>query len=270
MISIVQSVYSNNNQFKNSLLTCFSSIESLNIPFQYIIFNDKGDKDIINFIPQHILNHPNFKYHYSDVNYGLNGAPGGMVGGAKLVKHKYVHQINEDDFYTPSFYSLSIKHLESLDGSYAGICSNCYHVDEEFEITKIAFPLQGEGINKAWSNPTIMFNSIFNPKNKKLITTNNFLYNPGTIFKSELYKKIGLPDIESYGGCVDFEYWTRCIFNGFKFKYLSLPTWSYMKSSSSLSTLANNSSEDLRKTVYNPRILKTYQKLWENNNYKLK
>ena len=43
-----------------------------------------------------------------------------------------------------------------------------------------------------------------------------------------------------------------------------------MKSSSSLSTLANNSSEDLRKTVYNPRILETYQKMWENNNYKLK
>ena len=26
---------------------------------------------------------------------------------------------------------------------------------------------------------------------------------------------------------------------------------------------------DLRKTVYNPRILKNYQKMWENNNFKL-
>ena len=88
MISIIQSVHSKNKQFSNALSTCFNSLKVLEIDFQYVVFNDKGDKTIIDDIPQHILSDKNFEYHYSNINYGLGTAPGGMVGGAKLAKHK--------------------------------------------------------------------------------------------------------------------------------------------------------------------------------------
>ena len=192
MLTVVQSVHNKNPLISLSTQTSILALDTLNIEFQYILYNDAGDPNIINDIPKHIREHKNFEYHYSDFNYGYGTAPGGFVGVIDLIKYPYVHQSNQDDFYTPSFYSLSLKNLLNTDDSYAAICSNCYHVDEEFEITAIPLPTDGPLVNKLWSEPNSMFNWIFGIEGKKLTTSNNFIYNPGTIYKKELYSKISI------------------------------------------------------------------------------
>ena len=70
---------------------------------------------------------------------------------------------------------------------------------------------------------------------------------------------------------MDFEYWARAVFNGYKFHYLGLPTWSYMKSSYSHTLInKNEDGEDDRFTTYNPLIREKYEYLWKNNNYQVR
>ena len=269
MLSVVQSVYNLNPLISLSAQTTIVALDTLGIDYQYILFNDSGDKDIIKQIPEYIKAHKNFEYHYSDFNYGYKTAPGGLIGAIDLIKHKYVHQTNQDDFYTSSFYSLALKHLMITDKQYAAIVTNCYHVDEEFEILAIPLPQDGKSINEAWGNPNFMFNWMFGIEENKLTTSNNFVYFPGTIYKKELYSTIGKPDIKNFGGSADFEYWARAVFNGYKFAYLNLPTWLYMKSQYSHSAL-DNEGENTRQKIYNPRVKEKYELLWKNNSYKIR
>jgi len=272
MLSVVQSVYNTNPLISLSTQTAIVALDTLGIDYQYILFNDNGDEDIIKQIPEHIKKHKNFEYHYSDFNYGRKTATGGFLGAKDLIKFPYVHSSNQDDFYTPTFYSLSLKFLLSLDDTYAAVCSNCYHVDEEFEIEGIALPssTDEEAMNKAWSDPEFMFDWMFGIDGDKLTKSNNFVYFPGTIFKKELYEKIGDPDILNFGGSCDFEYWARAVFNGYKFQYLSLPTWSYMKSSYSHSHVNKDDPNLSRENIYNPRIVTKYKNLWIENNKRMR
>ncbi|MBJ23429.1 MAG: hypothetical protein CMB64_02050 [Euryarchaeota archaeon] len=266
MLSVIQSVYNKNPLIAKSTINQISSLDSLDIEFQFILFNDKGDKEIINDIPDHIKNHKYFEYHYSDFNYGNKTASGGFLGAKDLIKFPFVHSSNQDDFYNPTFYSLSLKHLLSLDNTYAAVCSNCYHINEEFEIEGIPLPTEDVEMNVHWSNPTFMFDWMFGIDGDTLTRSSNFIYFPGTIFRAELYEKIGSPDIVNFGGSCDFEYWARAVFNGYKFKYLGLPTWSYMKSSYSHSLTSQSNPNLSREEIYNPRIINKYQNLWLENN----
>tara|TARA_B100000287_G_scaffold433811_1_gene496491 strand:- start:3407 stop:4264 length:858 start_codon:yes stop_codon:yes gene_type:complete len=271
MLTVVQSVYNRNPLISLSTQASMLSLDSLGIEYQYIMYNDAGDKDILDDLPSHIKEHANFEYHYSDFNYGYGTAPGGFVGVIDLIKYPYIHQSNQDDFYTPSFYSLSLKHLLSSDETVAAVCSNCYHVDEEFEISAIPLSLDEKQMNKAWSDPNYMFDWMFGINDKKLTRANNFIYNPGTVYKKELYSTIGKPDIPSFRGSMDFEFWARAVFNGYKFRYLALPTWSYMKSEFSHSAIeAKKEGGDDRHNIYNPRIMQKYQTLWQENNYRVR
>ncbi len=266
MLTVIQSVYNKNPLIAKSTVNQLMSLDALNVEFQFILFNDNGDENIINKIPDFIKNHKYFEYHYSDFNYGNKAATGGFLGAKDLIKFPYVHASNQDDFYTPTFYSLSLKHLMSLDDSYAAVCSNCYHIDEEFEIEGIPLPNEEVEMNKGWSDPNFMFDWMFGIDGDNLTRSNNFIYFPGTIFRKELYETIGSPDIISFGGSCDFEYWARAVFNGYKFKYLGLPTWSYMKSSYSHTAIDKDNPNLSRENIYNPRIITKYQNLWIKNN----
>jgi len=200
MLTVIQSVYNKNPLISKSTINQINSLDVLDIEFQFILYNDNGDESIIEDIPVWIRNHKYFEYHYSNFNYGYKTAPGGFVGAKDLIKFPFVHSSNQDDFYTPIFYSLSLKHLMSLDSSYAAVCSNCYHINEEFEIESIPLPTEEVEMNKAWSDPNFMFDWMFGIDGDRLTRNNNFIYFPGTIFRKELYDKIGSPDFKNFGG----------------------------------------------------------------------
>tara|TARA_Y100000592_G_scaffold14601_1_gene20997 strand:+ start:7852 stop:8703 length:852 start_codon:yes stop_codon:yes gene_type:complete len=271
MLTVVQSVYNKNPLIAKSTINQINSLDTLGIEFQFILYNDNGDPSIIDDIPKVVSNHEYFEYYYADFNFGYKTAPGGFVGAKDLIKYPFVHSSNQDDFYSPVFYSLCLKNLLALDETYAAVCMNCYHVNEEFEIEGIPLPDPSveDEVNKAWSNPTFMFDWMFGIDGDKLTKSDNFIYFPGTIFRKELYEKIGTPDFKNFGGSGDFEYWARAVFNGYKFKYLSLPTWYYMQSSYSHSRIAKETGDD-RVTTYMPRIKEKYQNLWLSNNKKVR
>ena len=142
-------------------------------------------------------------------------------------------------------------------------------INEEFEIESIPLPTEEVEMNKAWSDPNFMFDWMFGIDGDRLTRNNNFIYFPGTIFRKELYDKIGSPDFKNFGGSGDFEYWARAVFNGYKFKYLGLPIWYYMQSSYSHSKIAKDNGDD-RVTLYSPRIKDKYQNLWLKNDMKIR
>lgn len=281
MLTVVQSIYNKNPLISVSTQTSLLALDTLGIEYQYILYNDAGDPDAIKDIPKNILEHKNLEYYYSDFNHGYGVAPGGFTGVIDKIKYPYILQSNQDDFYTPSFFSLSLKNIIALDDSYAAVCSNCFHIDEEFEIIGVSLPTEASGRNELWSNPSQIFDWIFRTNHgpqgpqfiggDKLSSSNNFILNPGTIYKKELYDTIGLPSIKTFRGSMDFEYWARAVFNGYKFHYLGLPTWSYMKSSYSHTLInKNEDGEDDRFTTYNPLIREKYEYLWKNNNYQVR
>ena len=71
-ISIVQCVYKENPYIVESLKLNLKAIENSNLidDYEYIIFNDKGDKSVYDSISNIVEDNKNIRYIYSDVNFG--------------------------------------------------------------------------------------------------------------------------------------------------------------------------------------------------------
>lgn len=269
MITIIHNVYKYNPIINRSAWYNISSLQALDIEFQYLIFNDHGNMKIKELIDPILQNVSAAQYYYSDKNYGHDNSSGGWYGAVdkQLIKDSslYIHNIGQDDFYTPLFYRYVIGKLEETPNDIAAVFGNCYEVNEEFDILRIPLSNNWETF---WENPQMCFNYMFNPSNQQLTRTSNFVYAPGTIYRKTMHDVIGLPDLEQFDGSADFEYWARMVFYGYGFGYIPLPLYYYMKSS--YSTSADPGNADLRKTKYNPRIQSKYQQLWIANNYSIK
>ena len=71
-ISIVQCVYKENPYILESLKLNLKAIEDSKFidDYEYIIFNDKGDKSVYESISNIVENDKNIRYVYSDINFG--------------------------------------------------------------------------------------------------------------------------------------------------------------------------------------------------------
>jgi len=219
-ISIIHNLYRLNPYVSESVRLNLKALRDANIDYQYILFNDNGDIDIEEDIKE-FVNFTNVEYIYSDINYGKKMCTGGWVGALKYVKGDIIHNIGQDDFMTPLFYSEAIKAFN--DGNWF-FTSNGFKVDERLRIMGI---LIHPNIEIDYFKPYENFKSWFGVINGKVTAANNGMLASGTIYLRKLHDVIGIPNLDEFGGAADFEYWSRILFNNLHGKYLSLPSWYY-------------------------------------------
>jgi len=265
-LSIIHNLYHRNEFVNQSTRLNIMALESSGIDYQYILFNDKGDKDIKKDIKE-FLDNPNVEYVYSKVNYGRKMCPGGWIGALPYVKGELLQSTDQDDVMTTALYKLSLKVFEENPDIYM-THTNCFIVNQHLEIIS-------SGINPAftpdYSKPLDMFKLWFGieePLNQVTRANNNVMH-AGTIYRLSLHDAIGLPDIK-FRGAYDFEYWARILFNEYKCQFINLPLWLYRKSQYSAGNEIIQGKKN-RGTAENPgwqqlniqEIKDKYFKLWE-------
>ena len=105
-ISVIHNLYQRNPYVNESVRYNIHALEEANINYQYILFNDKGDKKIYEDIQDLISD--KVEYHYSDVNYGQGKCSGGWMGAIPLLKGDIVHNTGQDDVFVADFYKKAI------------------------------------------------------------------------------------------------------------------------------------------------------------------
>ena len=101
-ISIIHNVYQKNPYINDSIQYNIIALETANLDYQYIIFNDKGDKEIYDDVKD--LINKKVVYHYSDKNFGQGKCSGGWVGAIPLIEGDIIHNTGQDDVFTKDFY----------------------------------------------------------------------------------------------------------------------------------------------------------------------
>lgn len=249
MISVIHNTYARNEYIRESLALNVKALEDSSIPYQYILFNDNGDPLIKQDLEGLITG--NVEYVYSDYNYGMKVCSGGWVGAIPYIKGTYIHNIGQDDVYTPLFYKSLIGRLEDpkIHLAYA----NGFKVNPDLSFQNQTLgPIQ----ELDYSDSKRVFDFWFQRQGNTLTSANNFIPAPGVVYKREIHDIIGLPDLETFKGSVDFEYWARVLFNGLGVSYDPSPSWLYRISEYSLGTkpLAERETPN-----WNNLILKRYQ-----------
>lgn len=254
MISVIHNTYSKNQYIKESAELNVKALEDSGLPYQYIIYNDHGSVDILEDV-KHLLN-DKVQYHYSDYNYGMKVCSGGWIGAVSLVKGEYIHNIGQDDVYTSLFYRSLVSRLEAPDTylTYA----NGFKVNPDLTI-------QGQTLGPIqeidYAQPKKVFDYWFQKQGNRLTAANNYIPAPGVLYKTKVHDIIGLPDLETFKGSADFEYWARVLFNGLGVSYDPRPLWLYRISEHSLGSQPLAAVETPK---WNNLILQKYQTLIEN------
>jgi hypothetical protein len=227
MISVIHNTYERNIHIRESATLNIKALEESGFDYQYIIFNDKGDEGIFEDVKD--LLSDKVEYHYSDFNYGMGICSGGWVGAIPLLKGEYIHNIGQDDVYTSMFYKALGRHLENPN-VYLAYC-NGFKVNSHLSLLgETLGPLQ----HMDYSNPKEVFNIWFGREGDTLTRANNFIPAPGVVYKKELHDIIGEPDLKTFKGAGDFEYWARVLFNGLGVVYEPNLYWLYRMSEYSL------------------------------------
>lgn len=249
MISVIHNTYEKNIHICESATLNIKALEESGIDYQYIIFNDHGDVSIKQDI-EHLLSN-RVEYIYSDINYGMGVCSGGWVGAIPYLKGEYVHNIGQDDVYTATFYRQVISRLEDPNVYLA--YANGFVVDDQLQITgQLMGPLQ----EMDYSEPKKVFNLWFNRQGDNLVSANNNIPAPGVIYKRELHNLIGEPDLQSFKGSADFEYWARALFCNMRVSYEPTPLWLYRMSQYSIGSKPETHEKVIE---WNKAILKKYQ-----------
>lgn len=249
MISVIHNTYERNVHVCESATLNIKALEQSGFDYQYIIFNDHGDSTIKDDV-QHLLS-DKVEYIYSDINYGMGVCSGGWVGAIPYLKGIYVHNIGQDDVYTATFYKRVINKLQ--DSKTHLVYANGFVVDDKLLMTG---QLMGPYQELDYSNPTEVFNTWFNRRGDQLTTANNYIPAPGVVYKKELHDLIGEPDLNSFKGSADFEYWARVLFCKLGVRYEPTPLWLYRMSQYSLGSKPETQQ---RVVDWNAAILKKYQ-----------
>ena len=69
-VSVIHNLYKRNPYVNESVRYNIIALEDAKIDYQYILFNDNGDKSIYDSISDIVENNDNVKYIYSDINFG--------------------------------------------------------------------------------------------------------------------------------------------------------------------------------------------------------
>ena len=222
-VSVIHNLYKHNPFVPESVRLNLLALEQSRIDYQYILFNDHGDRkiddDVLEFVGQKV------EYHYSPKNYGFKMCSGGWVGAQEWVRGDLIHNIGQDDVYTKQFYVDCLSELEDKEIKF--VFANGFRVDENLGFKAI---LIHPGYTPDFTKPEERFREWFGIVNNEVTKSNNGVLAPGTIYRKELHDLIGLPDIDNFRGACDFEYWARILFNGYKGKFINKPLWLYRQS----------------------------------------
>ena len=250
MINIVHNTYEKNRYLRESVISNVKALKDTTLDFNYVIFNDHGDESIYEDVKD--LIGENVSYVYSDINYGMGVCSGGWVGAIPYTKPGFIHNIGQDDVYTSLFYTSLVERLQDPEIMLA--YANGFKANTNLT-------LQGQTLGPIqdmdYSNPKEVFNFWFGVQNNKITRANNFIPAPGVIYKTTLHDSIGKPDLETFKGSADFEYWARVLFTGNKVSYDPRPLWLYRMSEYSLGSkpLAEKETPN-----WNNLIIEKYQK----------
>lgn len=234
-ITVIQNVYLKNPFIAESLAMNIIALTESGINFQYIVFNDNGDKtietDIADFIntleltDELVQSFRKVEYVYSNINYGKKMCAGGYVGAIPYIKGDIIQHIGQDDVFTLEFYKMANDLFTNSPDIYF-TTFNGLKTNEKLEI--IAFMINPY-YNMDCSKPRELFKLWFGiePPNYEVTKANNGFLAPGTLYKKQLHDLIGTFDLENFRGAADFEYWARILYNGYKGIYISTPSWFY-------------------------------------------
>lgn len=255
-ITVIHNTYRYNPFIRESVTLNLKALEESKADYQYIVFNDNGDPNI-----EQEVKDLNVTYHYSDYNYGHRMCSGGWVGALPLVTGELIHNTGQDDVFTPQFYRSVLKKFEDTDCDL--VYCNGFSANEDLTPTnQLMGPLQE--IN--YSNPRSVFNQWLGVVDGKITRTNNFIPAPGTVYKTKLHEEIGLPDIDTFRGVADFEYWTRILFHSKRVEYNPQPTWLYRLSRYTTTTeiIDGKVNEKELSPYYLLKLKEKYQTLLDN------
>ena len=248
-VSVIHNLYKRNPYVNESVRYNIIALEDAKIDYQYILFNDNGDKDIFDDVKD--LVNKKITYHYSDYNFGMGICSGGWVGALPLVEGDIIHNTGQDDVFTANFYhkaKLAFDIPEIMFFSNNGI-----RTDENL---KQSGPMIHPNFRPNYMEPLDRFKEWFGVVNNEITRANNALLAPGTMYRKELHNLIGEPDLKTFKGACDFAYWALILLNEHKGLYDSDPSWLYRESNFSTSNLGGF--EDFNKTM----VLE-FKKLWK-------
>jgi hypothetical protein len=256
-LSLIHNQYKKNPYTNESVRLGLRALRDVNIDYEYVIFNDNGDKEIYEDIKE-FLDDPKVKYVYSDVNYGLKLCSGGWVGAQPHLTGELIHNMGQDDIFSPVFYEVGVRELTN-DPDLMLIHFNAFAVNEKLEPKSIM--LHPDHIPDYYNHPFELWKSWFgvgeNGHDEVTRANNNFLA-PGVIYKKKLHDLIGLPDINNFVGACDFEFWARVLFYGYKCKQIAYPTWLYRQSE-----LSTSVGQDDKIKIWVDNVKKKYYNLYK-------
>ena len=225
-VSIIHNLYKRNPYVNQTVGLNLIALKRAGYSFQYICFNDNGDKLIYNDVQEF---EPDIEYIYSEKNYGMKMCSGGWVGALPYIRGEYIHNTGQDDVMTWLFYKRLIEFLDTKPDIYL-IFSNAFATDERLKSKRFMINSQ---VYFDYTRPLEMFKIWFGIDNNfnKVTQSLNGILAPGAIYRKTLHNKIGIPDLETYRGAGDFEYWARALFAECKMFYYPRPLWLYRESS---------------------------------------
>ena len=254
-ISIIHNVYNKNPYINESIQYNIVALEEANIDYQYIIFNDKGDKKIYDDIKD-ILNE-NIEYHYSKINYGKGKCSGGWMGAIPLLKGDIIHNTGQDDVFIADFYKKASEIFSNPKLMF--FSCNGIRADEQLNQQGPMIPPQYQ---PDYSKPLDRFKEWFGVVNNQITQANNGLLAPGTLYRKEVHNIIGPPSLDEFFGVGDFEYWARMMFFEIKGHYEPTPLWLYRISDHSISHSEKSKNIDHR-PPYLQKVKEKYIQLWK-------
>ena len=264
-ISVIHNVFRQNPYISQTLKFNLRALEESQVDYQYIIFNDHGDETIFDDVKELINNKT--EYIYSDINYGKHKCTGGWIGALPYVKGNIIHNIGQDDVMTSLFYQYALNSFLS-DNKFKFVTLNAFVVNED-----LSWIANGILPNLQYNTKEANIRSLkrcFGLSKPDYKITN--LYNPflasGTLYKKELHDLIGLPDLDTFGGISDFEYWMRILYNGYLGDYHRRFLW-YFRQSEKYTTgneiIDGKPNRAYWHEIANNLLIEKYSKLLEEN-----
>lgn len=255
-LSVIHNLYKQNKYVLETVRLNLIALDTAKADYEYILFNDHGDTKIKDDVSE-TLSHPNVKYIYSDVNYGKGKCSGGWVGAIPYLNGDFIHNTGQDDVFTATFYKKCLEELHS-DDNLMLVFANSIVTTETLKPVSLMLNMEG---TPDYGNPDTIFNWWFGVGEggaTGVTRANNNIPAPGVIYRKTLHKLIGIPDLDTFFGAADFEYWARVIFYRNKCKFIKEPLWLYRKSE--FSTSIENDVSDTQ--VWVDKVKEKYSKLY--------
>lgn len=258
-LSLIHNQYKRNPYTNQSVRLTLLALRKAKVDYEYIIFNDNGDTSILDDVNE-FMDDLRINYVYSDKNYGNKLCSGGWVGAQSYIHGDLIHNMGQDDIFTPFFYEKAIQEFDR-DGDLMLIHFNGFAVNERLEVMHLLMSPDRtlDYYNRPYEGFKWWFGVGENGKNEVTRANNNFLA-PGVIYRKKVQDVIGLPDVDNFVGACDFEYWARILFHKMKCKSITLPSWLYRQS-----TLSTSVGNDDKIKIWVDKVKEKYYNLYKTN-----